>query len=85
MKSINFSFHERTAPDARQVAIEAIKSVPGVRGVAHVKPDSKDPAVARMATVYLSDDADVEAVRSQVESLDQVERASIPAERHLIQ
>ena len=85
MKAINFSFREETAPDAQRIAIDAIKAVPGVRGVAHVKPDSKDAAVARMATVYLADDANVEDVRSRVESLDQVERASVPAQRTLIQ
>ncbi len=85
MKAINFSFREKTAPDAQQIAIDAIKAVPGVRGVAHVKADSKDAAVARMATVYIADDANLEDVRSRVEALEQVERASVPAERRLIQ
>jgi hypothetical protein len=84
MKAINFLFRAEASPDAQRSALEAVKEMPGVRGAAHVKADSSDPTVARMATAYIADDANLEAIRSRVEAISHVERASIPAERGLV-
>ena len=81
---VNFSFAAAIAPEQQKKILETIRRWPKVRAASHLRPGAKNVLVRRMAFARLSDDADVSAIRHQIESLPAIEQASIPAARRLL-
>lgn len=83
-KSVTFTFDSSASPAARQDALDRIRHWEGVISAQLLKPDARNPDVARMAYVLLADDADADAVAEQLARMDAIESASVPARRFIV-
>jgi hypothetical protein len=84
MRSITFRLHQKLSPEQQDTATEKVCRVPGVNRAELFFPDSKDASLRRLGYVYVNDDAPIDRVLKELESLPEVEDASLPAERSFV-
>ena len=82
--SVTFSFRPSLSADAQQHALDEIRRWDGVVSAALLKPGSKNPTIARMGYVVLSNESDPEHIARLLGELTSVETAGVPAARYLI-
>jgi hypothetical protein len=84
MRQLMFNFNINVPADRQRNLLKEIEAWPDIYKAAHLKPDAKRPEVRRMCVAYLSDDADLEAVREKLLRVEEIETAVIPAARELV-
>ena len=84
MRSITFRLDKRLSPSQQDAAFESVRKIPGVSSAESFLPCSTDLALRRLGYACIDDDACIEEVLSDVESLPEVEDASLPAQRGLL-
>ncbi len=82
-RSITFRLDKGLSQSQMDAAIERVRELPGVSQAESLVPSSTDPALRRLGYAYVDDDAAIEGVLKHVESLSEVEDASLPAQRGL--
>lgn len=80
---MTFTFDASTSPAVRRDVLDQIRRWEGVVSAQLLKPDARNPDVARMAYVVLADDVDADAVAEQLVRMDAIESASLPARRFI--
>jgi hypothetical protein len=84
MKPVTFAFREGVSREDQDRVLAMIKAFDEVDGAGWLKPDAGDPEVARMAFAYVADETDLSRFVSKLSRVPQIEVASPPAERRLI-
>jgi hypothetical protein len=84
MQSIQVALIEGLGSETRTSVLERLKAIPDVLGAPMLKPDAKDPDIARMAIVYFNDNASPAHVSEVLAALPEVVSAHKPAARELI-
>jgi hypothetical protein len=85
MRSITFRLDKRLSHTQQDVALERVRKVPGVSQAESLVPASTDSGLRRLGYAYVDDDVAIENVLKHVESLPEVEDASLPAQRGLLE
>jgi hypothetical protein len=83
VRSVSFTFLAATPPDAQQRVLDDIGRWAGIVTARFLKPGARNPDIARMAYVVLTEDAEVDAVVRRLEAVPGVESASGPSPRYL--
>jgi hypothetical protein len=83
-RSVTFSFRPSASVDAQKDALNEIRAWAGVVSAAFLKPDARNPEIARMGYVVVSSDANIDEVTAHLSELQTIETASVPATRYLI-
>jgi hypothetical protein len=84
MRTVVFDF-KADVPEGRQdEVLEQIGGWEHVVKASRINPGAKRPEVRKMSVVYLSDDADPNAVRDALAALPEVEAAATPADRRIV-
>lgn len=84
MLSVMFNFRPNVSPERQKVILDAISHWREVYGASRLRPNAKHPEVQRMCYAYVQDPTNVVATVERLESLPEVESASVPAERELV-
>lgn len=84
MLSVMFSFRRNVPLERQRVVLDDISHWREIYGASRLRPNAKHPEVLRMCYAYVSDPTDVKLTVRRLESLPEVESASVPAERELV-
>jgi hypothetical protein len=84
MRSITFRLNAKLSTEQQDTALEKVCRVPGVSRAESLFPECNDASLRRLGYAYVNDDAPIERVLKDIESLREVEDASLPAERSLV-
>ena len=85
MRSVTFNFRPDVPPEQQDEVLEHINAWDAVRRASRLKPDAQHPLLLRMAYATAADDADLEDLRARLSELPEIESASIPPQRRLVQ
>ncbi len=83
MRSITFRLHEKLSTDQEAAALERVRRLPGVSRAEPIAPAASVPSLRRLGYCYVTDDASIDKVLKELESIPEVEDASVPADRFL--
>jgi hypothetical protein len=81
MKSVVFTFQERASEENQDRLRAQILHLPGVQNVGRIKPDATKPALRRMWYAEVADDTAASDLVSRLRGHDDIQSASVPAER----
>jgi hypothetical protein len=84
MQSVMFIVKPEVLLKEWKSVLKNLKTWTGVEDAAPLKPGAKNPTLRRIFYLYLTDDANVNAIVGKLRDLPQVESAEAPAERRLI-
>ena len=84
MKAVSFRFRTQVPNEARDRTLVKIRQWKGVSAADHIKRESRDPDIARMAFAKVDDDVDIGEVLAHFDTIAEVEGAEVPAQRRLV-
>jgi len=85
MKPVFFSFRAGLDPAARTAALEKIRSLPAVERAGEMYPGATEGESAGTMVAAVGDAFDPHDVLSALSGMDEIEEASEPAERRLVE
>ena len=83
LKTIAFDVASAVPPGSVATVLRDVEALEGVHRVVPVAPGAQDPDLRRMFSAYVHEEADPDAVRAAVASIQGVASASLPPERRL--
>ena len=84
MKSVMFTFGERTPDESQDRMRQKILALPGVHNVGRISPDARKPALRRMWYAEVADDTAASNLVDRLRQHDDIESADLAAQRGLI-
>jgi hypothetical protein len=84
MRSIVFNVRPSISDEERNALLTRVAEFVGVRQAAALRPNAKHDVTRRMCYARVSDEADLEGLKTRIAALPEVESADIPAERGLV-
>lgn len=84
MRSISITFHEGVSPEKRKAVLKKINKWKVVKEAGQLMPESKNAGIQRMAYAYLEDVAEIEDVSKKLNEIPEIDSASEPPERQLV-
>lgn len=83
MKSVVFTFDEKTSDESQDQIHRQVLSLPGVHSVGRISPDARKPALRRLWYAEVADEKTALRLVTQLREHDQIQSADLPAERTL--
>jgi hypothetical protein len=84
MISVMFSFRPNVTLERQKAVLDNISHWREVYRASRLRPNAKHPEVLRMCYAYVEDPTNVGMTVRRLESMPEVESASVPAERQLV-
>jgi hypothetical protein len=84
MTNVIFTFAETASEQAQNALGERLMSEQGVHNVGRISPDAKRPALRRMWYAEVSDQKAAMDLTRELNQLNEIESAELPAERGLV-
>jgi hypothetical protein len=83
MRSILFNVKPEVTSAGQERLFNRLKAIPGIHRTSCLHAKARDAALRRMCFAEVKEEADIQALLTQIRALPEVEEAGLPAQRGL--